>query len=245
MLESGEVPPSLCVGAPGGKGRIMGKGRGKKRGAESRDLAAASPQDAEADFAALLTAHIRTSGVRKVELARAIGTKPQYIREIETRRKPPPTLEKVEILAASLGLSAADRDRFFARAREGRTKPESRELLRTMNEVFAQLMEMLAVTAEERSQIHDGDHDLLIERLHDALGAAGKIELESEFLPVLQVMRYRSFVKTMLDGLDSLGEQVGTADVEWVQNELVGQMERMSGLRRGQADLIKRVKKRK
>ena len=88
-----------------------------------------------------------------------------------TGRKPPPTLEKVERLADALGLAPAEREAFLARAREGRTKPESREYLRSLEEAMTQLMEIFGVAPEDRAAIRGGQFDLLVDRVRAAFAA--------------------------------------------------------------------------
>ncbi len=200
-----------------------------------------SPNEQESDFAALLRGHIRASGLAKAALARAIATKPQYIREIETGRKPPPTMEKVEILANALNLTGATRDLFLARAREGRTKPESRLYLRNLETAFTSLMEIFAVDADDRESIRKGDFEVMVKHIRDAFMAAGKVTSESDFVPFLQVMRYNSFLKNLLDSMDSLQENCSEKDVHWVQQELLKQMERLVGFRRGETEIFKHL----
>jgi transcriptional regulator with XRE-family HTH domain len=209
----------------------------------STSLSGLSDADSK-NFAELLTRHIKTRKIAKVALARAIKTKPQYIREIETGRKPPPTLEKVTILADVLGLSGSERDTFLARAREGRAKPESRNYLRSMENAFTQLMEIFSVDVSDRDRIREGDFAVLVNRVRDAFLTAGKVSSESEFVPFLQVIRYNAFLKQLLDGMDTLREKYSEKDLDWVQNELLDQMEELMGLRKERARISKNLRSR-
>ncbi|MBN2490733.1 MAG: helix-turn-helix domain-containing protein [Planctomycetes bacterium] len=195
-------------------------------------------------FARLFAEHIRRRPVTKAALARAIGTRPQYIREVETGRKPPPTLDKVEILAGALGLTAPEREEFLACARQGRARPEFRDYLRNMEEAFGRLMEIFAVGRDDRERIRHGEFGVLVNTIREAFLAAGKIRSEGDFVPLLQVMRYRAFVKRLLDGMDTLKESHADGDVDWVQRELLKQMERLVGLRQGEAEISRRLGRR-
>jgi len=195
----------------------------------------------ERDFAALLVAHIESTGITKAELARAIQTRPQYIREIETRRKPPPTLDKVEILADALGLSGTPRDLFLARAREGRTKPESRKYFRNLEDAFSRLMDIFSVNADARNAVRKGKFNVLVDHIQDAFMDAGKVKSEKDFVPILQVLRYSAFLKELLEGLDTLREDHTSEDLDWVQTELLKQLERMVGLRKGEQEIFQKL----
>lgn len=193
------------------------------------------------DFATLLVQHIAATGITKAELARAIQTRPQYIREIETRRKPPPTLDKVEVLADALDLSGSSRDLFLARAREGRTKPESREYFRNLEDAFSKLMEVFSVHADARDAVRKGKFNVLVDHIQDAFLEAGKVKSEKDFVPFLQVLRYSAFLKELLDGLDTLREDHTSEDLDWVQTELLKQLERMVGLRKGEQEMFQKL----
>jgi len=220
------------------------KAKTRKVGSAGRRPAPASDASrADQDFAALLAEHIERTGIKKADLARAIDTAPQYIREIETGRKPPPTLDKVEVLAGVLRLDGPERDLFVSRAREGRTKPESREYIRNLESAFAQLMEIFAVDVDDRDRIRHGEFQILIERIRNAILKSGQVESEDDFLPFLQVMRYRIFITRLVDGMDSLRESFSEEDIRWVQGELMKQMERLVGLRKGEAEIFDKLKK--
>jgi len=220
------------------------KRRTRKAGASGRAPASGSGAPTpEKDFAALLAGHIERTGIKKADLARAIDTAPQYIREIETGRKPPPTLDKVEVLAEVLDLNGPDRDLFVSRAREGRTKPESRDYIRNLEAAFAQLMEIFAVDAEDRERIRHGEFQVLTKRIRSAVLESGQVEKEDDFLPFLQVMRYRTFITQLVDGMDSLKENFSDEDVEWVQGELMKQMQRLVGLRKGEAEIFDKLQR--
>lgn len=193
------------------------------------------------DFADLLRRHIERTGIPKAALARAIGTRPQYIREIETGRKPPPTLDKVECLADSLDLGPADRELFLARAREGRTKPESRDYLRNLETAFTTLMDMFGVDCEARERIRQGEFDETLEAIRDAFVGAGRVRERDDIVSQLQIMRYRAFLGRLCDNLDTLGEEHSGEDLKWVQEELLRQMERLVGLRRSESELSRRL----
>jgi len=149
---------------------------------------AAKASAADVDFATLLAGHIERTGVKKADLARAIDTAPQYIREIETGRKPPPTLDKVEILASVLQLDGPERDLFFSRAREGRTKPESREYIRNLESAFAHLMEIFAVEGSGRGVARSSRCTGTVKSCR-ALGTSGQLRetkgpIRSGFIPL-------------------------------------------------------------
>jgi ribosome-binding protein aMBF1 (putative translation factor) len=220
------------------------KPRTRKAGTSGRAPASRSGASAsDQDFAGLLAAHIERTGIKKADLARAIDTAPQYIREIETGRKPPPTLDKVEVLAEVLDLSGPHRDLFVSRAREGRTKPESREYIRNLEAAFAQLMEIFAVDVDDRERIRHGEFQVLTDRIRSAVLESGQVERQDDFLPFLQVMRYRTFITQLVDGMDSLKENFSDEDVAWVQGELMKQMQRLVGLRKGEAEISDKLKR--
>lgn len=200
-----------------------------------------TPEAGVDDFAGLLRHHIASTGVAKAALARAIGTKPQYIREIETGRKPPPTLEKVEILADELGLDVAARDRFLARAREGRTKPESRAYFRNMEEAIQELSDLFGIDTDAREHLRKGDFDPMLEQIRAAFNSAGKVDDPEAFLPFLKVMRYRRFVLDMVAGFDRLNEERRTDDLAWLQDAMLEHMERLMGLREGEQRMSEKL----
>ncbi len=193
------------------------------------------------DFAELLRRHIARTDISKAALARAIGTRPQYIREIETGRKPPPTLDKVECLADTLALAPTDREQFLARAREGRTKPESRDYLRNLETAFTQLMDMFGVDCEARERIRQGEIDETLGTIRDAFVGAGRVQEQGDIVSQLQILRYRAFLGRLCDNLDTLGQEHTGEDLKWVQEELLRQMERLVGLRRSESELSRRL----
>jgi len=224
----------------------MAKAKGHPKGSKKKPGKTPDPAAAPTDdFAALLNHHVRTTGITKASLARDIKTTPQYIREIELRIKPPPAMDKVLILAEKLGLTGRDWEVFVAKAREGRTKPESREYIRGLEDTFTKLMNIFDIDFPERRAIREGKFELLHDRIKSAFLEAGKVKNEEDFVPFLHVMRYNEFVKALLSGLENLRQEHSREEVDWVQTEILKQMERMSGIRKAESKMAKRLGRKK
>jgi len=199
------------------------------------------PPTPDDDFATRLLYHFEATGVPKVNVASAINVKPKYIREVELRTKPPPQMHKVVIMADTLGLTGRDRELFIARGREGRMKPESREYFRSLEKNLTRLMDLFDIDLPERIAICEGQFNILHDRIRSTLLEANKIENTEDILPLVQTMRYNDFIKTLLSGLEHLRRNHSRKEVDWIQTELLKQMERMADLRKAESMMKKKL----
>jgi transcriptional regulator with XRE-family HTH domain len=81
------------------------------------------------NFGQLLAHYRDREGIKKVELASALGTGLSYVGQIESGSSNPPTIERLQKIRESLSLSDLEYIQLLEAAYDGRISQEDRKIL--------------------------------------------------------------------------------------------------------------------